>query len=205
MEIKKEQENGTLALFDFDGTITRGDSFLRFILFSNSLVKVAFKGIVLCPVLVLYKLGLIPNGRAKEIIFSFFYKNLKEKTFFELATAFAHTRLPGMLRNRAEEKLLWHLGQGHTVIIITASVEHWIKPWADLKKIGLVGTRIEVKNGMITGKFTGQNCFGKEKVARLKELIRPEDFSYIYAYGDSEGDKEFMQLADEKYWRPFRK
>ena len=54
-------------------------------------------------------------------------------------------------------------------------------------------------NGLITGKFLSKNCYGKEKVNRLLiEGVKKEDF-YIYAYGDSEGDKEMGKFADEFY------
>jgi len=30
------------------------------------------------------------------------------------------------------------------------------------------------------------------------------NFSFIYAYGDSRGDDEMLELAQEKYYKPFR-
>jgi phosphoserine phosphatase len=45
------------------------------------------------------------------------------------------------------------------------------------------------------------NCFGPEKVARLTKLLGPKNQYTLYAYGDSRGDRELLELADFKYYR----
>ena len=43
-----------------------------------------------------------------------------------------------------------------------------------------------------------------EKVRRVKERYNLDDYDHIYAYGDSRGDKELLELADEGFYQPFR-
>ena len=72
----------------------------------------------------------------------------------------------------------------------------------------LSGTHLEVKDGKITGIIEGHNCYGEEKVNRIKEYMQANDIEraeyYIYAYGDSQGDKQMMEYADESFYKPFR-
>ncbi|MEW6528158.1 MAG: haloacid dehalogenase-like hydrolase [Spirochaetota bacterium] len=61
--------------------------------------------------------------------------------------------------------------------------------------------RLEVKYGLLTGKFFGKNCYGPQKVKRIKEIYNLYDYQKIYAYGDSKGDKEMLAIADERIYR----
>ena len=47
------------------------------------------------------------------------------------------------------------------------------------------------------------NCFGPEKVRRVKEKYELENYEKIYAYGDSRGDKELLEFADYSDFKPF--
>jgi phosphoserine phosphatase len=55
----------------------------------------------------------------------------------------------------------------------------------------------------ITGKLQGKNCWGEEKVAQLNELFGSKDNYILYAYGNSRGDKELLELADYPFYRTF--
>ncbi|MCZ6166669.1 hypothetical protein O6B35_01880 [Campylobacter ureolyticus] len=49
----------------------------------------------------------------------------------------------------------------------------------------------------------GKNCYAKEKVRRIKETFDLSKFDKIIAYGDSRGDKEMIEFADEGYYKFF--
>jgi phosphoserine phosphatase len=53
----------------------------------------------------------------------------------------------------------------------------------------------------VTGRFLTRNCSGKEKVRRIEEQYDVKSFGYIYAYGDTPGDKAMLDLANERYYR----
>lgn len=74
--------------------------------------------------------------------------------------------------------------------------------------IEVIGTKIEVTDGRLTGRFLTPNCYGAEKVRRLQEAcprLATERGNYnVVAYGDSRGDREMLEFADEAYYKPFR-
>ncbi len=193
-----------LALFDFDGTITTDDSLIKFIRYAVGNIKTLYGLTLLFPTLLLYKLKLIPNYIAKQSLLTFFFKGMNEKQFKELAKDYSLNHIKTILRPKAMDKIQWHKDRGHKIIVISASIECWIKPWCDEHKLDLVATRLEIKETMVTGKLMTKNCYGLEKVTRLREAYNLNEYDYIYAYGDSRGDKELMDLADEKFYKPFR-
>ena len=68
----------------------------------------------------------------------------------------------------------------------------------------MVGTKVEVRNGRLTGRFLTYNCYGVEKVRRILRIYpNPDDYEFI-ALGDSRGDREMLAFADERYYKPFR-
>lgn len=193
-----------LAIFDFDGTITTDDSLIRFIRFVVGDLKTLWGMVFLSPMLVVYKLKLIPNYKAKQMMLSYFFKGMDKQQFQKIAEEYSLKHIDTILRPKAMEKITWHKELGHKVIVVSASIECWIRPWCDQNGLDLIATKIKVKNGLITGKFLTKNCYGIEKVNRVKEAYNLDDYDRIYAYGDSRGDKELLELADKSFYKPFR-
>jgi len=192
-----------LVLFDFDGTLTTGDSFIAFLRRTNTSLKFFWGLIVLSPVLLLYKLHILPNWKAKQLVISFFYKGVSEKCFSQACKTFSEINIPPTLKKNAIKKLYEHLLKGHRVVIVSASLEYYLLDWCKSIGADLIATRLEIRDGKITGNFSGNNCYGKEKAIRIKEKYSLDSFEKIIAYGDSIGDKEMLELADEKYYRTF--
>ena len=193
-----------IALFDFDGTITTDDSLIRFIRFVVGDLKTLWGMVFLSPMLVVYKLKLIPNYKAKQMMLSYFFKGMDKQQFQKIAEEYSLKHIDTILRPKAMEKITWHKELGHKVIVVSASIECWIRPWCDQNGLDLIATKIKVKDGLITGKFLTKNCYGIEKVNRVKEAYNLDDYDRIYAYGDSRGDKELLGLADKSFYKPFR-
>jgi HAD superfamily hydrolase (TIGR01490 family) len=192
-----------LVLFDFDGTLTANDSFISFLHTTNTPLKFISGFIILSPVLVLYKLRIIPNWKAKQIVIRFFYRGMKAEKFFQLCTDFSENSIPLLVKENAIKKLNEHLSAGDKVVIVTASLEPYMQAWCKRTGAELIGTRLDVSDGKITGNFAGENCYGKEKAIRIREKYNLELFDKIFVYGDSRGDKEMLELADEKFYRVF--
>lgn len=192
-----------IALFDFDGTITTNDSLIKFIQYAVGNFKTAWGMFILSPMLIKYKLKLIPNDKAKQLMLSYFFKGMDEQKFTNLAENFSLKHIDTMLRPKAMEKIAWHKNQGHKIVIVSASIECWLKPWCDKNNLDLIATKLERKNGIVTGKFQTKNCYGSEKVIRVKEVYNLSNYDHIYAYGDSQGDWELLNLADTKNFQVF--
>jgi phosphatidylglycerophosphatase C len=192
-----------LVVFDFDGTLTKKDSFVEFIKFSKGKFRFRTGLLMLLPVLVLYKFRIIHNWSAKESVLKFFFKGDRYDEFRKCCHNFALHRIDALLRPEAVERFHLRKKENARIIIVTASAEDWIKPWTDRHDVELIGTRLQVVNGRITGKIEGINCYGLEKVTRLKEKVDLSAYSEIEAYGDSEGDKELMKIATTRYYKHF--
>ncbi|WP_193988460.1 HAD family hydrolase [Lelliottia steviae] len=192
-----------IAFFDFDGTITTDDSLIKFIRFAVGDFKMMLGMFLLSPMLVAFKLKIIPNYIAKQKMLAYFFKGMKESTFKQLAHEYSLNHIDSMLREKAMAKIAWHKEQGHRVVIVSASIESWLAPWCAKHDIELLGTQLEFKSGFVTGELATKNCFGPEKVSRIKTAYTLSEFEHIYAYGDSSGDTELLELADTSGYRIF--
>ena len=196
-------ESSHLALFDFDGTLSHRDSLLEFFKFTHGF-KRYFKFLIASPVLVLYKLKLISNSKAKQHLFGVFYRNTAIQQFEQWTHHFGQTIVPAILREKALEKLQWHREQKHRIIVVSATMEDLLAGWCASVGAELLGTQLEHIENRLTGRFSGKNCHGHEKVRRIKELLDPKDYATIYAYGDTTGDRPMLALAHEQHYKPFR-
>jgi phosphatidylglycerophosphatase C len=192
-----------LALFDFDGTITKKDSFIEFIKYYKGFRSFCFGFIILSPILLLYMCGIIKNSRTKSIVFSWFFKNEAYKVFKSKCRSFSLTIIPNLIRSNALAAIKQHIQSGYKVIIISASFEDYLTDWCRSMELELIGTKIEIKNDSVTGKLDGKNCYGAEKVIRLKQLIDLSQFSEIYAYSDSRSDMPLLKIANQRFYKYF--
>lgn len=197
-------EQKKIAVFDFDGTITNKDSLMEFLKFTQGSIKLYWGLFMLSPVLILYLLKIIPNYKAKQILFSWFYRGWDMAKFNTNCRDFIPV-LRQTIRPNALQAINNYQLQGITVIVITASVENWVLPWANANGLNeVIGTHIGVdERNRITGKFASKNCYGQEKVNRLLEKYPNRESYILEAYGDSQGDNELLAFADIGYMKVF--
>lgn len=192
-----------IAFFDFDGTITTKDSLIGFIRFCVGDVKFLAGLALLSPMLLQYVFKRIPNYQAKEKMLSYFFKGMEKYAFQSMAHQYATKQIEPILRPEALNAIRWHQLQGNKVVIVSASLECWIKPWCEQHSLELLATQLEFTEGIATGKLLTPNCYGEEKAIRIKANYNLNLFEKIYAYGDTRGDKEMLDLAHKKYYRSF--
>ena len=185
------------ALFDFDGTITTKDTLFDFIRFTYGR-----SGLVKCLLLNVWNLSLYAaklrsNEKAKEIMLATMIKGTNAAVFEEQCKRYSMERVPQIVRENTKEIIEKHQATGETLLIVSASPENWIRPWA--MKNGfteVIATKLEERDGALTGKFASRNCYGVEKVNRLKEFFTDREQVFITAYGDSNGDKPMLNYAN---------
>ncbi|MBA3816722.1 MAG: HAD family hydrolase [Parachlamydiaceae bacterium] len=193
-----------IAAFDFDGTITTRDSLLPFLFFSNGRITTLKKLAVLSPVFLKYFTGFNSRQQTKETVLGAFFKTMPLSWLMTLGELFAQSpHLDHLIRPEAKERIKWHLQQGHRCILISASINIYLNPWA--KSFGfqdVISSRLKItKEGIVMGDLEGLNCWGPEKVRRLNELLGPRENYTLYAYGDSRGDQELLAAADFPFYR----
>lgn len=186
---------------DFDGTLTTSDTLIEFILYAKGRLNCLTGFILFSPLIVLMKMKLYPNGRVKERLFAHFFRGMRIERFESLGRDFA-TDSRHLLRSGGLQMVDQADNDGTEVIIVTASIRQWVQPF--FPRTIVLATEIEVIDGVITGRFSTPNCYGIEKVHRLRKVIVDREQCHIVAYGDSSGDRAMMQYADESHYKPWR-
>lgn len=185
-------EKQKIVIFDFDGTLTTNDTLIAFIRYACGNAAFVWGFLLHLPLLVLMKLRLYDNGKTKERVFSYFFRGWTEERFTQACGAFAASHRH-LLRQQTVNILRQAQQDGARVLIVTASIDRWVQPF--FPDVEVLGTQVKVNNGLLTGRFQTPNCYGAEKVRRVKECIK--EASHITAYGDSRGDRELLAWADE--------
>ncbi|HEX2898758.1 MAG TPA: HAD-IB family hydrolase [Bacteroidia bacterium] len=203
MEQSSPKESNKLALFDFDGTLTRHDTMFAFVEFAKGKSKLLWSLIALAPILFLNKIGQYPSEKAKQRFLKFHFDGMSRTELEALGTTFCADELPRLFREDALEKLHFHRSKGHEVYVVTASLDIWVQPWLDTQNLKGICTVAAWDDDAFHGEFAGPNCNGPEKARRLQEEVDLSMFERIYAYGDTKGDQEMLALAHRKYYRKF--
>lgn len=201
---RHQTNTSKLVLFDFDGTITTKDTFIEFILYYRGRYRYLSGLLMMAPMLALYVGKLIPNWKAKQNFLTHYFKGEKISEFNSMCREFTDKALPGLIRPQAIQAIEDYRKQNVTIAVVSASAENWVKPWCDDLGLICLATKLEVVEGEITGKLSGRNCYGDEKVCRIQEHFELSDYNEIIAYGDSSGDKEMLELAHTPFYKPFR-
>lgn len=194
----------TIAAFDLDGTITKSDTLNHLIILTFGVLRFAKKIIALSLLIFLYKVGLVPNHVPKERLFKAFFGGMKEDTFNILCRNYSLGEIDKFVRHEAMKRISWHREQGHKLVIVSASLCNWIVPWAEKNGFAeVISTTAEAREGMLTGYFLSQNCYGKEKVRRFLERFPARQEYNLYVYGDSAGDAALLAIADYPFFKKF--
>lgn len=209
----------TYALFDFDGTLIRGDSIILLCAYARRkrLVSTRYMLTALWAAL-RYGLGLLPPERAKERALRFLAGRPKVEVD-GIALDFYRTVLAPRLRPEGVDAVRRHLTAGHRTLLISASSSFYLAPVREaLGFTDVIATRWDTDaEGVLTGSVCGENCRGVQKALRLAEYLAAKgdrlDFATSVAYGDSYGDLAMLRLCGQRVavnpkrrlWRAMRR
>lgn len=198
-------EKRKIYAFDFDGTLTCRDSLLEFIRYVAGGWRLLFWIASHAHLLAMMKAGMYSNHRLKEMLCARMFGGMAEEELRAAAESFA-ARRAGIIRPGAMDAVERALDDGATVCVVSASASLWVKPFFGALRdwIVFLTTEMEVCEGKITGRFSGSNCYGQEKVNRIRERFPDRENYVLIAYGDSRGDREMLAYADEAHFKPFR-
>lgn len=194
-----DKDKRRVTLFDFDGTLIACDSFPEFAV--EAVGKLRFiQAFAACAMrLCAWKLGLIDGTDAKMHLFRRLYRGMSYAAFKKSGEEFSAV-IDGNLRQDIFAAFMDSVRRGDTVYIISASVVEWIEPWASkFPGVKVLSTRIEVRDGVLTGELASANCKGVEKLKRLRELEPELSGCYVTVYSDNKSDKPLMEIADEAF------
>jgi phosphatidylglycerophosphatase C len=192
-----------LALFDFDGTLTRGDTFIPFLRAVIGTGALARSAAACSPWLLGYAAGLVGNGIAKERLLTAAIRGRDGDELKRAGEAFARNIIPGLLRDDMMARFRRHRDEGHLCVLVSASLDLYLEPWA--REAGFahaICSRLAFDGaGRATGALQGPNCHGAEKVARIRAWLADKGpIGQSAAYGDTKGDAPMLAMVDEGFW-----
>ncbi|MGG7439149.1 HAD-IB family hydrolase [Chryseobacterium arthrosphaerae] len=191
-----------LYCFDFDGTLTYKDTMFMYLKFYDS-TKYRIQFLRHVPLFILLKLKLAETEKVKKSFIGSILKGQSQEKIEQKSKQFFEMHYPKIVRENALD-FIQNIDRNNTQsLLVTASLDIWVKPFADELKMHLVSTRAEFKNGVFTGNFIGKNCNGKEKLVRIKAEINDSKYDKIIAFGDTSGDRPMLKWANEGHYQFF--
>ena len=191
-----------LYLFDFDGTLTYKDTMFLYLKFYNS-TKFYVQFVKHISLFVLLKLKLADAEKVKKSFISSILKGESRAKIDKKAQSFFEKFERDIFRKNALE-FIQNIDRTQTeCYIVSASLDIWVKPFAEKLNIKLLATQTEFADDIFTGNFIGKNCNGPEKVKRIIEAVKGRKFDKIIAFGDTSGDREMLAWADESQFEFF--
>jgi phosphatidylglycerophosphatase C len=190
-----------VAAFDFDGTLTQRDTLVPFLRRTCGSRRVAVAA---------SRAALRGRNRSRD--------QLKLALLASLFTGWPADRLDALgeayagelrayLRPAMLDRLRWHQTQHHAVVVVSASLGAYVRPLAAALAVDavLAVEMVADGDGVLTGEVVGgANTRGPGKVeclrAWLAERFSPGTAVELWAYGDSDGDRELLRVADHPTW-----
>ena len=195
-----------IAAFDFDGTLTRRDTLLPFLIRSLGWPKFLWAMLMSSPWLAAYALRLMSNHRAKARLLKVCLAGWSEAQAQQQAQRFVAQYLPTQWHTWGKAQLAEHQRLGHRCVIVSASPDVYLRAVAaSLGVDDLLCTEMTLQTGRYTGDMATPNCHGEQKVVRLQAWLNAtfanEPQPEIHAYGDTPGDFPLLRLAQQAWYR----
>lgn len=193
----------TVAVFDVDGTLTVRDCVVPF-----TRTAVGTFGIFTAMLRQSKSVftALISRDRdvIKSVLVKVAYTGLDAQKLEQQGISFADKVYSSWMRQDVARRYRWHQEQGHVVVLVSASLDTYLDPLGDLLEADAVlCSRLEVIDGVLTGRLDGPNCRGQEKVSRITQWCQESQIPFEaieYAYGDSRGDLEMLAMATHSFY-----
>ena len=198
-EFAATKERRNLALFDFDGTITKRDAYGVFVAKAVPRWRLSLALFFTWPLIIAYRYGWLSGVRGRAIVAWVGFYRARCVTVEAVARHVATVDIPALVRPEIWAKLRDHLAQGDQVAVVSGSFDLYLRPWCEAHGLHLFCSSLERSGGRFTGRYAGFQCVGAEKVRRVREHFDLAQFAEIYAYGDTPDDRELLALAHRKF------
>lgn len=193
-----------IAIFDLDYTLTKRGTWGRFVLKNiryrpKQWIPFAF---ATAKAQWLYKRGKTSRVCVKQEMMRWSMVGARREDIIRMAEEFADKEIQDGLRPGAWRALEEHRAKGDTIVIASAAVCVIVDALARRLYIPhWVSTEMKWENGRLASDFATENCYGSEKLERVKELFvqNPElkqNHTTITMYSDSYSDIEILRFCD---------
>lgn len=184
-----------LALFDFDGTLCKRDSFTGFIFYALKKRHIVKQGIKILPWIQAYYLNIYPANSMRIRLFRSMFKDADALEMMQLAEDYAKD-LIHQLDASLYQQLLTHQENGDDIVLVSASIDIYLKTVCQILNIDLICTNTVILDGKFSGEYSTPDCSSEQKRIRILEKYDLDQYHKVYAYGNSIEDLEMLSLAD---------
>lgn len=189
------QAEPVLAIFDLDGTLTRRDTYVPFLLgvllrHPPSLVRAC----TLVGPLLLYLLGKRSNSWLKERFLVTICSRAPRSVIDKWSRQFGERVFERGLRPELHARLAAHRTLGHRILLATASLDLYVHTIARALKCDAVVCTTTLPDYL---RLDSPNCYGPEKLRRVAEWKQrnvPEGWTVVYT--DHHADLPLLEWAD---------
>jgi phosphatidylglycerophosphatase C len=186
-----------VAAFDFDGTLSSRDNFAPFLRRVAGSAAVGRAMAVNTARVARQPRSARSRDALKALVLRDLFEGYEAAALDEIGRGFAFEIVQRHLRSDMVQRADWHRTQGHELVIVSASLGVYLRPIAEqLRFDEVLCTELAVgPDGTLTGELAAPNVRGLEKARRLDAFVAGAA-SYVWAYGDSSGDRELWARAD---------
>lgn len=194
-----------LVIFDFCDTLVNfqtADSFCRYALEKKSKflylqLDTIFSKLKVYNFFSKFKLK---NGFQKKFLLNGL-KGISKSEMELIAKEFIEEVVEFRKNESVFKMFLNHIEKGDFVIINSGGYQPYLKIFADKYQVNkLYATNFYFENDLFSGKISGLDCLGDEKVKRMeKDNILEMKFNHISVYSDSVTDMPIFNLGMKKY------
>lgn len=189
-----------LALVDFDHTVTTCDTYARFLRGLATPQQLASSKWSIGPWLAGYRLGVVSAAALRTRVTRVVFTGRDPLQVEEAGARYAAEQLPALLRPEMMQRLDWHQQRGDTVVLVSGSLDAYLRPWCERHGLDLVCNRLEAVDGRLSGRYLGGDR-GAHKANDIRARYDIDAYARIHAYGDSREDRPMLALAHERWYR----
>ena len=186
-------------MFDLDGTITRKDTYVDFLVFClKKRPWRLLRGGALVVYLIAYKTGLRSNHWLKAKYLGTVAGGLGGERLEAISTEFCARTVQKNFKPEALAELKRLKEQGFQLVLATASFDFYVSGlFAALNMDFLLCTKAALDDtGSLTGALDGKNCIGEEKANLVRQMCAEKSWPSIErAYSDDIVDLPLFQMA----------
>jgi HAD superfamily hydrolase (TIGR01490 family) len=189
-----------LAIFDFDGTLLRGNSyhvFFRWVLRARP-----GRAPELLFFLLLRRLRLVPARSMKNRTLAIL-RGLTGAEVSALGRRLYAGLLASRLRPAGLQEIAARRADGCEIVLVTGAFDFLVAPLVEAQAIALWrATGVAFCNGRCEGVIGGVELAGEEKLRAVENLFagRSVDWAASWAYGDEEGDVSLLTRVGHPVW-----
>jgi HAD superfamily hydrolase (TIGR01490 family) len=188
------QDPRPLAIFDFDGTMIKGDSIVPYVQFALQKGKLSLPDALRAGLYSLLGISrLVSAEKGKSGVLRFLrHMSMEEQQAFN--DAFLKERILPRLFPRAVKRLLHHRAQNDIILLVSASPDCYMRKLASFLPVHDILASRTSPEGVVSS-----NCKGEEKVRRVRAWAEQNhfdiDWAASFAYGDNASDIPVMSLT----------